>query len=272
MLAGSAGLLAGFLYVEARVPEPIVPLSLFSNAIFRAATINGLLAGMALFGSISFIPLYLQGVMGASATRAGSVLTPILLGWVTFAVIGGRLLLKIGYRSTVIAGMVLLAVGFFFLTRITPSASATYITLDMLATGAGMGLSMLTMLIAVQSAVPREQLGIATSSTQFFRSIGGIVGVAIMGSVLSSRLSSEVERIVRADGSHQGLAELAQHPDIIINAEARARIPPSILQDFTTALDQALHSVFLVGLAVAILALCSAFLVPRGKSQEHVKY
>jgi MFS family permease len=264
MLAGSAGLLVSFVYVEFRVPEPIVPLSLFSNAIFRAATVNGLLAGMALFGSISFIPLYVQGVMGGSATQAGSVLTPILLGWVTFAAIGGRLLLRVGYRSTVIAGMILLATGF--------SASPIYITLDMLATGAGMGLSMLTLLIAVQSAVPRELLGIATSSTQFFRSIGGIVGVALMGSVLSSRLSSEVERIVLSDGSHLELAELARHPDIIINAEARARIPPPVLQDFTTALDHALHSVFLVGLAVAVLALFSAFLVPRGKSQEHARY
>ena len=199
----------------------------------------------------------------ASATRAGSVLTPILLGWVTFSVIAGRLLLRVGYRSTVIAGMVLLAIGFFFLTRIGPSTSATYITLDMLAVGAGMGLSMLTLLIAVQNAVPRDQLGIATSSTQFFRSIGGIVGVAVMGSVLSSHLSAEVERIVQTDGGHQELAELARHPDIIINAAARARIPPSILQDFTTALDHALHSVFLVGLVVAILALFSAFLVPK---------
>ena len=272
MLAGSAGLLVSFVYVESRVPEPIVPLSLFSNAIFRAATVNGLLAGMALFGSISFIPLYVQGVMGGSATQAGSVLTPILLGWVTFAAIGGRLLLRVGYRSTVIAGMILLATGFFFLTRIRPSAGPIYIILDMLATGAGMGLSMLTLLIAVQSAVPRELLGIATSSTQFFRSIGGIVGVALMGSVLSSRLSSEVEKIVGSDGSHQELAELARHPDIIINAEARARIPAPVLQDFTTALDHALHSVFLVGLAVAILALFSAFLVPRGKSQEHARY
>lgn len=272
MLAGSAGLAVGFVYIESRVPEPIVPLSLFSNAIFRAATVNGLLAGMALFGSISFIPLYVQGVMGGSATQAGSVLTPILLGWVTFAAIGGRLLLRVGYRFTVIAGMILLTTGFFFLARIGPSAGPVYITLDMLATGAGMGLSMLTLLIAVQSAVPRDLLGIATSSTQFFRSIGGIVGVALMGSVLSSRLSSEVERTVSIDGSHQELAELARHPDIIINADARARIPLPVLQDFTTALDHALHSVFLVGLAVAILALVSAFLVPPGKSQEHAKY
>ena len=263
MVAGSAALLAGFIYVESRVPEPIVPLSLFSNRLFRAATINGLLAGTALFGSISFIPLYVQAVMGTSATRAGSVLTPILLGWVTFSVIAGRLLLRVGYRATVIAGMVLLVIGFFFLTRIGPSTSATYITLDMLAVGAGMGLSMLTLLIAVQSAVPRDQLGIATSSTQFFRSIGGIVGVAVMGSVLSSQLSAEVERVVQTDGGHQELAELARHPDIIINAAARARISASTLQDFTTALDHALHSVFLFALVVSILAFFSAFLVPK---------
>ena len=141
-----------------------------------------------------------------------------------------------------------------------------------LAVGAGMGLSMLTLLIAVQSAVPRDQLGIATSSTQFFRSIGGIVGVAVMGSVLSSHLSAEVERVVQTGGNHQELAELARHPDVIINAAARARIPASTLHDFTTALDHALHSVFLVALVVSILAFFSAFLVPRGKSQTSVSH
>lgn len=272
MFIACAVLLAIFIYIESRAEAPMLPLSLFSNAIFRAATVNGLLAGMAMFGSISFIPLYVQGVIGTNATQAGSVLTPLLLGWVIFAVIGGRLLLKVGYRPTVLAGMVLLVTGFFMLTGMTAHSSRMYITLAMIMMGAGMGLSMLTLLIAVQTAVPREQLGTATSANMFFRSIGGAIGVAVMGSVMSVGLSSQIASITQVNGADRTaalLADLAHHPDVIINPAARSQVPAYILQLFIGALDHALHSVFLVGLVMAILAFISAFMVPRGRPHEH---
>jgi EmrB/QacA subfamily drug resistance transporter len=270
MLAVSVGLFALFVRIELRAAEPMLPLQLFSNRIFRAATVNGLFAGMAFFGSISFIPLFVQGVMGATATQAGSVLTPLLLGWVSFSVVGGRLLLRIGYRATVFAGMVLLVGGFFGLSRITAHATHVYLTADMLCIGAGMGLSMLTLLIAVQQAVPREQLGIATSATQFFRTIGGTIGVAIMGAVLSTRLAAAVDALTAGNGEAASrLRELAHHPDAILDPRARGDIPAAALELFQGALDSALHAVFYVGLAVSVLAFLSAFLVPHGKAHEH---
>ncbi len=272
MMAASLLLLLLFLQIERRAQAPMLPLSLFANPIFRAASVNGLFSGMALFGSISFIPLFVQGVMGGSATQAGRVLTPLLLGWVTFAVVGGRALLRVGYRVTVFAGMFLLVAGFFGLARITALASQTYLTLDMLCIGAGMGLSMITLLIAVQSSVPRAELGIATSATQFFRTIGGTIGVSIMGAVLSSRLATQIQALSRAAATQDSsarLLELAHHPDVIIDPAARAAIPPEALSLFQGALDHALHAVFYIGLAVALFAFFSAFLVPSGKSHEH---
>jgi hypothetical protein len=248
----------------------MLPLDLFSSRIFRAATFNGLFAGMAFFGSLSFIPLYIQGVMGGTATQAGSALTPLLLGWVTFAVVGGRLMLRVGYRVTVVVGMFLLVSGFAALARISPAASRSYVTADMLAIGAGMGLGMVTLLIAVQSSVRREMLGIATSATQFFRTIGGTIGVAIMGSVLSLHLHSQLASATRgADAASHRLLELAHHPDAIIDPRARAGIPAATLELFRAALDRSLHAVFYVGVAAAAAALLSSLLIPGGKPEQH---
>ena len=117
LLAVAAFLLAALIWVEQRVPDPILPLPLFRNRLFTTACLHGLLAGGAMFGSISFIPLFVQVERGATATAAGAMLTPIIIGWVTASTIGGRMLLKIGYRTLVLAGVVLLVIGAFMMTR-----------------------------------------------------------------------------------------------------------------------------------------------------------
>ncbi len=215
-----------FVGIERRAREPIVPLRLFGNRMMVAAVTTGFLSGMAMFGTLSFVPLFLQGVTNASATRAGLVLTPFVLGWVTMSILSARLVLKIGYRVVVLAGMVCLTLSFLLLTRWDASLTTLVAVRDAIFGGMGMGLTMVPMLIAVQSAVPRADLGIATSLTQFFRSVGGAVGVALMGAVKSQRLD--------------------------------AGIP----------LEGALHSVFVVGLLVCLVALASAFLVPAGRARD----
>lgn len=264
-------LLVVFVSCERNAPEPIIPFSLFRhNRMFRAAALNGLLAGMAMFGSISFIPLFVQGVIGTNATRAGSVLVPLTLGWTSFSVIGSRLLLVVGYRPLVIAGMTSLLAGFIVLNQLSPEASWTLIYLNMVLIGMGMGLSMVTLLIGVQNSVERQQLGIATSATQFFRVVGGAIGVAIMGTVMALRMQAHV---TQAQSASQPMAHeavrLLQHPDALIDPLARARLPREILTMVQSALADALRGVFLVGLIIAGLALLSAFLVPPGKAHEH---
>lgn len=182
--------LAVFVPVERRAREPIVPLRLFEKRVVVAATVTGFLAGMAMFGAISFVPLFLQSVVGTSATQAGFVLTPFVLGWVVLSVISARLVLRIGYRVVVMTGMICLVVAFALLARwdesLTPGAAIP----AMLLAGVGMGMNMVPMLIAVQSAVPRSDLGIATSMTQFFRAVGGALGLSLMGAVMARRLAA----------------------------------------------------------------------------------
>ena len=182
--------LAAFVVVERRASEPIVPLRLFRHRMVVAASLNGLLSGMAMFGAISFVPLFLQHVSGMSATAAGFVLTPFVLGWVAMSIVSARLALRLGYRVLVVSGMACLSVAFLLLSRWAPGLTQTVAMRDALLGGIGMGLTFVPMLIAVQSAVPRADLGAATSMTQFFRTIGGAVGLSVMGAVMIRRLAA----------------------------------------------------------------------------------
>jgi EmrB/QacA subfamily drug resistance transporter len=189
-LAAGGLALAAFVLVERRAAEPIVPLRLFGNRIVVAAVTTGFLAGMAMFGAISFVPLFMQSVVGTSATQAGFVLTPFVLGWVAFSVTSARLVLRIGYRVVVLAGMTCLVGAFLLLARWSAALTPLAAMRDVLLAGIGMGLNMVPMLIAVQSAVPRADLGIATSMTQFFRTVGGALGLSLMGAVMARRLAA----------------------------------------------------------------------------------
>jgi EmrB/QacA subfamily drug resistance transporter len=186
----AAVLLVAFVPLERRAAEPIVPLRLFANRMVVAATVNGLLSGMAMFGAISFVPLFLQHVGGMSATAAGFVLTPFVLGWVAMSIVSARLALTLGYRTPVITGMACLTVAFLLLARWAPGLTQAIAMRDALLGGIGMGLTFVPMLIAVQSAVERADLGAATSLTQFARTLGGAVGLSIMGAVMAHRLAA----------------------------------------------------------------------------------
>jgi len=145
---------------------------------------------VAMFGAISFVPLFMQAVVGSSATQAGFVLTPFVLGWVVCSIIGARLVFRVGYRGLVLAGMACLTLAFLLFTRWNATLTSGEAMRDVLVAGVGMGLNMVPMLIAVQSAVDRKDLGIATSMTQFFRAVGGAIGVSVMGTVMSWRLGA----------------------------------------------------------------------------------
>jgi MFS family permease len=263
LFAISVALLLVFLRWERKAEEPVIPILLFRNPVFRACCGIGLLAGMGLFGSISFIPLFVQGVFFGSATQAGSALTPLLLGWTALSIVSGPLLLRSSYRPLVIAGMASFAVGFLALTRL--SSNSTYFELlpPMAVLGIGMGLSMVTMMLAVQSTVPRKLLGIATSAQLFFRTIGGAIGVAIMGSVMGHRMTA------RLDGTTDPmLARLAANPDSIVSEAARQSLSPEATAWLRDALAASLHGVFVTGLVIALLAFALALRFPRGTPQE----
>ncbi|MBI4247516.1 MAG: MFS transporter [Candidatus Rokubacteria bacterium] len=189
LVLGAVALVA-FGRVERRAREPIVPLRLFASRIVVAAVVTGFLAGMAMFGAISFVPLFMQAVVGTTATGAGWVLTPFILGWIALSVTSARLVLRIGYRVVVIAGMGCLTLAFLLFTRWGAALTQGIAMRDVLLAGVGMGMTMVPMLIAVQSAVSRADLGAATSVTQFFRTVGGAIGLSLMGTVMAQRLQA----------------------------------------------------------------------------------
>jgi EmrB/QacA subfamily drug resistance transporter len=272
LLAGAAALAALFAFVEQRAADPMVPFKLFRNRVVTVSVTAGFLAGVSMFGVITFVPLFAQGALGASATEAGSLLTPLMLSWVGMSVIGGRLLLKVGYRPTSIVGFALLTLGFTLLSTFERDMRRVWLYIDLIMIGAGLGLTMLTLLIAVQQAVPRTQLGIATSLNQFSRSIGGAVGVAVMGAVLSAGLSSHLNQIARNGNSAltpERAAELAANPNALIEPQARASLSPAALDALQGSLSAAIHNVFWVGTALAALALLVAFWLPRGDDRAY---
>ncbi len=234
-------LLVTFAYVERRVPEPILPVDMFRNPLIAWTNVVAFLFGVAMFGAIAFIPLYVQAVLGGTATQAGQVLTPLFLGWVITSVLAARLTVKVGYRRIALGGSVLLTLGFGGLAALTPESPHTQLLLSCLIMGAGMGFSMLSLLLAVQHGVERSRLGIATSLNQFSRSIGAAIGTALMGALLTRALTD-----VHFAGGTGALG-----------ASAVALTGPARLQ-----VAAALHQVFVAGGITAVLALAVTFFLP----------
>lgn len=232
--------LAALAYVERTVSDPILPFALLRNRTVLIATIVGFCGGMALFDAIAFVPLLLQLTTGGSATSAGQVLTPLYLTWVLASIVAARLLLKIGARPSAVAGTAALFVSFLVLPSLAGGASRAVIFADMALMGTGLGFAMLSLLLAVQHSVPRSELGVATSLNLFARSIGGAVGVAIMGAILAGGLGGTRFTPGALEGS--GLTGLS--PELRLN------------------LVQSLQRAFASGAVGAALALVASFWVP----------
>lgn len=267
-------LLAAFIAVERRAAEPIVPLSLFSNRVVTLAVTIGFLAGVAMFGAITYVPLFAQGGRGATATEAGSLLTPLMLSWVSMSIIGGPILLRVGYRPVVLAGMAALTAAFAIFSTFGRETPRLWMVADLALLGAGLGLTMLTLLLAVQHSVRREMLGIATSINQFSRSIGGAVGVAAMGAILALGLNANIMEAASASGgelSMRAAARLAENPSALIDPAAREGITPAALILLQESLISALRPVFLAGTGFALLGLVVAVIwLPAGIGRRDV--
>jgi len=248
----------------------VIPLHLFGNPMVRAAALTGLLSGMAMFGAITYVPLFLQAVTGSTATQAGWVLMPFVLGWVVFSILSARLVLKVGYRLVVVAGMCALVTAFVLLAGWDESITRLAAARDITLAGVGMGMIFVPMLIAVQSTVPRSRLGSATSLTGFFRTIGGAVGVAVMGVAMSHGLERDLDAVIGNAPAplRDSLRWVAAHPELVVNPLTRGGLGDDVLGQMRPALAHAVGGVFTVGLAIAAAALLSAFLVPAGQARD----
>ena len=258
LIAGAVVLFTLLLWVERRAADPILPLPLFRDGLFSTATIHGILTGWALFGSISFIPLFVQAVMGTSATQAGITITPMLLGWVTASIIGTRMLLTVGYRKLGLIGTATFTVGAFLMSRAGMNSSQVSLMIFVTLMGIGMGLSIPAFLIAVQTSVERRQLGTATSTLQFSRSIGGTLGVSAMGAALSARLTSNLL------GAHLDLELVRQLLDPLPGSEV------VIAEGARAAMADAIHLVFVIAFVAAALAMITVLFTPHKELSEQL--
>jgi EmrB/QacA subfamily drug resistance transporter len=254
-IGASVVLLAALVVVERRAADPVLPIGLFRERMFAVACGHGVLAGCAMFGSSAFVPLFVQGVQGTSATEAGAALTPMLLAWVFSSIIGTRLLLRVGYRSLALAGMVSLTAGALMLTQVSASTGRVPLMVYLALMGFGMGFSIPAFLIAVQSAVERRKLGTATSTLQFSRSIGGALGIGIMGAVLSSALAASLTA-AGVDPGSVSINGLLEGGGATVDASLR------------DALSAGVRGVFMVAFIASALGLGVTLLAPRGRIGE----
>jgi EmrB/QacA subfamily drug resistance transporter len=246
-----AAVLVTFFIVERRVAEPIIPPRLFHSSVFNVASAVGFVIGFAMFGAIVFLPLFLQLVDGASATSSGLNLLPLMVGLLTASIGSGQLISRTGrYKVFPVAGTALAAVAMLLLATLTPQTSRLLLSVYMVILGAGLGMVMQVLVLAVQNSADRRDLGVATSSATFLRSIGSSIGVAIFGAIFSSQLATNLRLHLPASALRGNLNPTSLQG----NPAALQRLPAAIHSGLVTAVSDSLHVVFLTAVPVLVLA------------------
>ena len=251
LFAGAVILLAGWWVSAHYAAEPVLPLRLFQNSVFDVSAGISLAAGFALFGTVSFLPLFLQVVHGVSPTISGVYLLPQVIGLLLTSVGSGQLIARTGrYKIYPIIGTALLAVALFLLSRLDEHTSTALTSVYFFVLGTSLGLILQVLVIAVQNSVDFADLGAATSGVTFFRSIGGSFGVSVFGAVFSNRLAVELASALRGVRVPPGfkLSSAQADPALL------KRLPAAIRADVQHAYSLALHPVFLYALPVALVA------------------
>ena len=266
---GGVGVLSLFVIVERRVADPVVPLDLFSERIIAVSALGNVAMGGVLLGVSVYVPLFVQGALGGTAITAGAAVASLSIGWPVGSFVGGRLLLLTGYRATLLLGSALLAVGSALCVPMDGGTSLAYVVVAVVVIGLGLGFSSTSYLVSVQNAVPWRRRGVATSSVVFFRTVGGSLGVAIMGAFLNASLGERYSAAVdRAAGGNEGLGRLLSDPNALLQPAVRGRIPDDAYSELAGALAASLGPAFWVLLFFGLLALAVATLFPRGSAKD----
>jgi MFS family permease len=260
LFAVAAFLMALFIVQEQRVAEPVIALSLFKNKIMAVAALGTFMGGAMMFGFSSYVPLFIQGVRGGTALESGLILLPMSVLWTVGSMISGRTLLRAGYYPSLITGGILLVSGAVTLLFLEQDSSLAVPAVAGAFAGLGMGFSMPALVISVQNSVEWGQRGVATALTQFFRTIGGSISVAIMGAVLASSVTDGLRGV--------GDVPAGFEADSLLNAEQRNQIDPAVLESVRGILADALHDVYFLVLFCACIALAVVLFFPRGKAHE----
>jgi EmrB/QacA subfamily drug resistance transporter len=247
LLLGGVVLLGVFIWQERRATEPIIPLDLFESRVFNVAGAMGFTIGMAMFGAIVFIPLYLQLVYGASPTSSGLRMIPLMAGLLIAAVFSGRLISRIGrYKVFPIVGTAVLVVGMFLLSQLGVGTAPWLASVYMAVVGVGIGLVMQVLVLVVQNDAKPREIGVATSTATFFRSVGGSFGVALFGAIFASQLTDALKKLPPESAKYLA-------GGVHLSPEQANQLPPEVHAQFLDAFSHSLHGVFLWGMAMAVV-------------------
>jgi hypothetical protein len=257
MVAGAAIALVGFVLVEHRAAEPVIPLALFRMRVFTLSSSVGFIVGFALFGVITYLPQYQQVVRGASPTSSGLQLFPLMGGLLIASIGSGQIITRTGrYKVFPIAGTALLSVGLYLLSHLGVHTSVLTSGTFMFVTGLGLGLTMQVLVLAVQNSVDARDLGTATSAATFFRSIGGSIGVSVFAAIFNNQMTGNL--------AHR-LPQLATDPSLAkelrASPEALAKLPTAIHSGYLQAFTDSLHVVFIAAIPIGLAAFALTWLL-----------
>ncbi|HZR96544.1 MAG TPA: MDR family MFS transporter [Gaiellaceae bacterium] len=245
-------LLVAFLFVERRATEPILPLELFRNRTFSVTSIIGFIIGLALFGAVTYLPVFLQIVKGRTPTASGLLLTPMMGGLLITSIASGRLISRFGrYRAFPIVGTAVMTVAMYLLSRLDVGTTSVYTGVSMAVLGLGLGMVMQVLVLAVQNDVDPRNMGVATSGSLLFRQVGGSIGIALFGAIFTNRLHTLLA---------SGLPASARIPKTVSPAVVR-HLPPRVHTAYIDAVAAALHPVFVVASIVAVFAFAMTWLL-----------
>ena len=244
--------------VERRAVEPVLPLHLFKIRTFSVASIVGFIVGFAMFGAITFLPVFFQVVRGESPTVSGLQLLPLIIGMLTVSIASGQIISRTGrYRMFPIAGTALITVGLVMLSQLGIETTWPMAALYMLVLGMGLGAVMQVLVLIVQNAVPYSELGVATSGATFFRSIGGSFGAAIFGAIFANVLVGNLVRHLGHAKLPAGLSSSNVTPAIL------DQLPAAVHHGLAAAYAESIQTVFLIAAPIAFIAFLASWLLPE---------
>ncbi len=265
LYAAAALLLAAFVWIEVHVPEPVLPLQLWKSRIFTFSNIASAGVAMSMFGAIFFLPVFVQGVVGNSATNSGAILVPMLVAMIVTSVGSGQVISRTGrYKLILLGGLVLMGVGYYMLSTFSVTTTNQQVIVAMILLGLGLGACMQTYVLVVQNSVSRHDMAVATSATQLSRSIGAAIGLAILGTLLSQGMASSMAKylppaaISKLEASGGGATATA-----VFDPTQLRHLPAAIALGIRHGLADALHPVFLAGVPIIAIAIVATLFIPE---------
>ncbi len=266
--------IGAFVVIESRAEEPILPLHLWRNPTFTLSNIAGLSVAMGMFGAIYFIPVFIQGVTGDSATNSGALLIPMSLSLVVASVINGQLISRTGhYKLAVVAGVAVLGIGFLLLAQMDATTTTGVVIRNMILLGLGLGMVQQTFTLIVQNSVEHRDMGIATAATQLFRSIGSTVGIALLGTVMTQSLRDELPRRLPPEAMAQlATAGAGQGAGALLDPTQLAQLPAPIVAVVREALAAAIHNVFVAALPLVVIAFVAVLFLREVPLRRHTRF